>query len=217
VSFREQICKNHIRQNLGRKKQKSTCFGIFYTKIVGETYHPRKDLKSVVASRTSLVTQLQACNTPQENEEDAPKEAEKPKEKPEKEQTPAEKSDMACQTDPMSKGDEEKIDRAWKRVKQAEARMRELRSENERLKEELRKAPKNKDEEEKRLQEVLEGEGIDQVAMLKLRCVDTMKMRKLVQAVFRESKGKYLCTHKLPAAEKPRQSTTEKKKERPLP
>jgi predicted nuclease with TOPRIM domain len=124
---------------------------------------------------------------------------------------------MACQTDPMSKGDEEKIDRAWKRVKQAEARMRELRSENERLKEELRKAPKNKDEEEKRLQEVLEGEGIDQVAMLKLRCVDTMKMRKLVQAVFRESKGKYLCTHKLPAAEKPRQSTTEKKKERPLP
>jgi hypothetical protein len=190
VSFREQICKNHIRQNLGRKKQKSTCFGIFYSKIVGETYHPRKDLKSVVASRTSLVTQLQACNTPQENEEDAPKEAEKPKEKPEKMQTPAEnaeKSDMACQTDPMSKGGEEEIDRAWKRIKQAEARMRELRSENERLKEELRKAPKNKDEEEKRLQEVLEGEGIDQVAMLKLRCVDTMKMRKLVQAVFRES------------------------------
>jgi hypothetical protein len=50
------------------------------SKIVGETYDPRKDLKSVVASLTSLVAQLQACNTPQENEEDAPKEAEKPKE-----------------------------------------------------------------------------------------------------------------------------------------
>jgi hypothetical protein len=87
----------------------------------------------------------------------------------------------------MSKGGEEEIDRAWKRMKQAEARMRELRSENERLKEGLRKAPKNKDEEEKRLQVVLEGEGIDQVAMLKLSCVDTVKMRNLVQAVFRES------------------------------
>jgi hypothetical protein len=87
----------------------------------------------------------------------------------------------------MSKGGEEEIDRAWKRMKQAEARMRELRSENERLKEGLRKAPKNKDKEEKRLQVVLEGEGIDQVAMLKLSCVDTVKMRNLVQAVFRES------------------------------
>jgi hypothetical protein len=69
------------------------------SKIVGESYHPRKDLKSVVASLTSLVAQLQAYNTPQENEEDAPKEAEKPKEKPEKVQTPAEnaeKNDMAC-------------------------------------------------------------------------------------------------------------------------
>jgi regulator of replication initiation timing len=189
------------------------------SKIVGETYHPRKDLKSVVASLTSLVAQLQACNTPQENEEDAPKEAEKPKEKPEKEQTPAEKSDMACQTDPMSKGDEEKIDRAWKRVKQAEARMRELRSENERLKEELRKAPKNKDEEEKRLQEVLEGEGIDQVAMLKLRCVDTMKMRKLVQAVFRESTVRvniYAPTNYQQQKNQDSQPQR-KKKERPLP
>jgi hypothetical protein len=38
----------------------------------------------LVGSLTSLVAQLQACNTPQENEEDAPKGAEKPKEKPEK-------------------------------------------------------------------------------------------------------------------------------------
>jgi hypothetical protein len=74
---------------------------------------------------------------------------------------------MACQTDPMSKGGEEEIDRAWKRVKQAEARMRELRSENETMKEELRKAPKNKDEEEKRLQEEIKNartlEGFEKV------------------------------------------------------
>jgi hypothetical protein len=28
--FWEEICKNHIRQNVGKEKQKSTCFGIFY-------------------------------------------------------------------------------------------------------------------------------------------------------------------------------------------
>jgi hypothetical protein len=30
ASFREQIYKNHMRQNVGKEKQKSTCFGIFY-------------------------------------------------------------------------------------------------------------------------------------------------------------------------------------------
>jgi hypothetical protein len=44
----------------------------------------------------------------------------------------------------------EKLERAWKRVKEPEARMRELRSENERLKEELR--PKTRTRRE-RLQE----------------------------------------------------------------
>jgi hypothetical protein len=28
ASFREQICKNQMRQNVGKEKQKSTCFGI---------------------------------------------------------------------------------------------------------------------------------------------------------------------------------------------
>jgi hypothetical protein len=28
--FREEMCKNHMRQNVGKEKQKSTCFGIFY-------------------------------------------------------------------------------------------------------------------------------------------------------------------------------------------
>jgi hypothetical protein len=32
ASFREQICKNHMRQNMGREKQKSSCFGIFLQK-----------------------------------------------------------------------------------------------------------------------------------------------------------------------------------------
>jgi hypothetical protein len=32
ANFRKQIRKNHIRQNVGKEKQKSTCFGIF-TKI----------------------------------------------------------------------------------------------------------------------------------------------------------------------------------------
>jgi hypothetical protein len=41
----------------------------------------------------------------------------------------------------------EKLERAWKRVKEPEARMRELRSENERLKEELR--PKTRTKREK--------------------------------------------------------------------
>jgi hypothetical protein len=31
AQFREQIRKNHMRQNVGKKK--STCFGIFYKKI----------------------------------------------------------------------------------------------------------------------------------------------------------------------------------------
>jgi hypothetical protein len=30
--FREKICKKQMRQNLGKEKQKSTCFGIFFTK-----------------------------------------------------------------------------------------------------------------------------------------------------------------------------------------
>jgi hypothetical protein len=28
--FREEICKNHMHQNVNKEKQKSTCFGIFY-------------------------------------------------------------------------------------------------------------------------------------------------------------------------------------------
>jgi hypothetical protein len=32
ASFREQICKNYMRQNVGKEKQKSTCFGIFLQK-----------------------------------------------------------------------------------------------------------------------------------------------------------------------------------------
>jgi hypothetical protein len=67
------------------------------SRIVGEIYHPRKDLKSVAESLTSLVAQLQACNTPQKSEEDAPKKVKMPKEKPgraeevERERTPRRK------------------------------------------------------------------------------------------------------------------------------
>jgi hypothetical protein len=33
-----QICKNHMRQNMGREKQKSTCFGIFYKNYLCPSY-----------------------------------------------------------------------------------------------------------------------------------------------------------------------------------
>jgi hypothetical protein len=33
ANFREPICKNHIGQNVGKEKQKSTFFGIFYKKL----------------------------------------------------------------------------------------------------------------------------------------------------------------------------------------
>jgi hypothetical protein len=98
------------------------------SKIVGDAYHPKKDLKAVAESLVSLVAQLRVCNTPQESEEEASKEAErqkgksdkaegKPKEEVEKKetttQTPAdwiknnvkdlEKRNMASQTESRSK------------------------------------------------------------------------------------------------------------------
>jgi hypothetical protein len=56
------------------------------SRIVGETYHLRKDLKSVAESLVSLAVQLQTCNTrsnppPQAKEEDFSKEAERPRER----------------------------------------------------------------------------------------------------------------------------------------
>jgi hypothetical protein len=54
------------------------------SKIVGDAYHPKKDLKAVAQSLVSLVAQLRVCNTPQESEEEASKEAERQKRKSDK-------------------------------------------------------------------------------------------------------------------------------------
>jgi hypothetical protein len=49
------------------------------SKIVKDTYHPRKDLKTVVESLVSLVAQLRVGNTPQDSEEESLQEAESSK------------------------------------------------------------------------------------------------------------------------------------------
>jgi hypothetical protein len=49
------------------------------SKIVKDTYHPRKDLKTVVESLVSLVAQLRVGNTPQDSEEESLQEAERSK------------------------------------------------------------------------------------------------------------------------------------------
>jgi hypothetical protein len=36
--FQEEICKNHMRQNVGKEKQKSNCFGIFYKNRLCPSY-----------------------------------------------------------------------------------------------------------------------------------------------------------------------------------
>jgi hypothetical protein len=38
ANFREQICRNPIRRNVGKEKQKSTCFGIFYNNYLRPSY-----------------------------------------------------------------------------------------------------------------------------------------------------------------------------------
>jgi hypothetical protein len=49
------------------------------SKIVKDTYHPRKDLKTAVESLVSLVAQLRVGNTPQDSEEESLQEAESSK------------------------------------------------------------------------------------------------------------------------------------------